>query len=79
MAQARWTRPVVALTAVAACVLVVPGVAEAAWFAYAANRGTNTISQYSIRPGRYLAVVVATDPGGLSSRPRRLKFRVARR
>jgi DNA-binding beta-propeller fold protein YncE len=39
---------VVALTAVAACALGVPGVAEAGWFAYAANRGTNNISQYSI-------------------------------
>ena len=48
MAQARWTRPVVALTAIAVCVLALPGVAEAGWFAYTANRGANTISQYSI-------------------------------
>jgi DNA-binding beta-propeller fold protein YncE len=60
MAQARWTRPAVALTAVAACVLGVPGVAEAGWFAYAANRGTNTISQYSIGSDGALSPLGAT-------------------
>src|SRR6185295_1248605 len=59
-AQARWTRPAVALTAVAACVLGVPGVAEAGWFAYTANRGANTISQYSIGSDGALSPLGAT-------------------
>ena len=60
MAQARWTRPVVALTAIAVCVLALPGVAEAGWFAYTANRGANTISQYSIASDGSLSSLGAT-------------------
>ena len=33
----------------------------------------------ALKPGRYRAVLVATDRGGLSSQPRRLKFKVVRR
>ena len=40
---------------------------------------TGRIGRKRLKPGRYRAVLVATDRGGLSSQPRRLKFKVVRR
>ena len=54
-------------------------------FAVASKAGRNRhafsgrIGLKRLKPGRYLAVLVATDSGGLSSSPRRLKFKVVRR
>jgi hypothetical protein len=54
-------------------------------FAVASKAGRNRhafsgrVGRKRLKPGRYLAVLVATDAGGLSSSPRRLKFKVVRR
>jgi hypothetical protein len=42
-------------------------------------RFTGRLRARKLRPGRYRLVMVATDPAGNRSKPKRTKFRVVRR